>query len=153
MELILLEKVENLGKIGDVVNVKSGFGRNYLVPKGKAQPATPENMKLLESRRAELEAVEAEELKAAQIRADKIAALGAITIATKVGEEGKLFGSIGNIDIADAFVAAGAELERSEVRLPEGPLRTAGEHDVAVHLHTDLNIIVKINIVDEAVEA
>jgi large subunit ribosomal protein L9 len=153
MELILLEKVENLGKIGDVVKVKAGFGRNYLVPKGKAQPATPENMKLLESRRAELEAAEAEELKAAQVRADKITALGVITIATKVGEEGKLFGSIGNIDIADAVVAAGAELERSEVRLPEGPLRTAGEHDVDVHLHSDLNIIIKISIVEEAVDA
>jgi len=149
MELILLEKVENLGKIGDVVEVKSGFGRNYLVPKGKAQPATPENMKLLEGRRAELEAAEAGELKVAQARAEKISALGIITIQTKVGEEGKLFGSLGNIDIADAVVAAGGELERSEVRLPEGPLRIAGEHDVDLDLHTDVNVVLKLSVVDE----
>jgi large subunit ribosomal protein L9 len=149
MELILLEKVENLGNIGDVVNVKSGFGRNFLVPKGKAQPATPENMKALDGRRAELEAAAAVELKAAQARGEKIAAVGTITIATKVGEEGKLFGSLGNIDIAEAVVAAGAELERSEVRLPEGPLRIAGDHDVDVHLHSDVNIVIKISVVDE----
>ncbi len=149
MELILLEKVENLGNIGDVVNVKSGFGRNFLMPKGKAQPATPENMKALEGRRAELEALAAVELKAAQARGEKIAAVGTITITTKVGEEGKLFGSLGNIDIAEAVVAAGAELERSEVRLPEGPLRVAGDHDVDVHLHSDVNIVIKISVVDE----
>jgi large subunit ribosomal protein L9 len=149
MELILLEKVENLGNIGDVVNVKSGFGRNFLVPKGKAQPATPENMKALEGRRAELEALAAVELKAAQARGEKIAAVGTITITTKVGEEGKLFGSLGNIDIAEAVVAAGAELERSEVRLPEGPLRIAGDHNVDVHLHSDVNIVIKISVVDE----
>ncbi|MDG1462430.1 MAG: 50S ribosomal protein L9 [Gammaproteobacteria bacterium] len=149
MELILLEKVENLGNIGDVVNVKSGFGRNFLMPKGKAQRATPENIKALEGRRAELEAAAAAELKVAQDRGEKITALGTITIKTKVGEEGKLFGSLGNIDIAEAVVAAGADLERSEVRLPEGPLRIAGEHDVDVHLHSDVNVVVKISVVDE----
>ncbi len=152
MELILLEKVENLGNIGDVVNVKAGFGRNYLVPQGKAQPATEENMKALEGRRAELEAAAAEELKAATARGEAITGLGVITITTKVGEEGKLFGSIGNIDIAEAVTAAGAELERSEVRLPEGPLRIAGEHDIDVHLHTDVNVVVKLNIVSDGEE-
>jgi large subunit ribosomal protein L9 len=149
MELILLEKVENLGNIGDVVNVKSGFGRNFLMPKGKAQRASPENIKALEGRRAELEAAAVAELKVAQDRGEKITALGTITITTKVGEEGKLFGSLGNIDIAEAVVAAGADLERSEVRLPEGPLRIAGEHDVDVHLHSDVNVVVKISVVDE----
>jgi len=151
MELILLEKVENLGNIGDVVNVKPGYGRNFLVPNGKAQPATPENIKALEARRAELEAAAAEELKAAQERAAKIEALGVLTINTKVGEEGKLFGSLGNIDLAEAATAAGAEVERSEVRLPEGPVRIAGEHDIDIHLHSDVNVVLKINVVDEGV--
>jgi len=149
MELILLEKVENLGNIGDVVNVKPGYGRNFLVPKGKAKPATAENIKALESRRAELEAAAAEERKAAEDRAAKIEALGVLTIAAKVGEEDKLFGSLGNVDIAEAVTTAGVELERNEVRLPEGPIRQAGEHDIDVHLHADVNVVVKIIVVDE----
>jgi len=149
MELILLEKVENLGTIGDVVNVKSGYGRNFLVPKGKAQPATPENIKALESRRAELEAAAAAELKVAQERAAKIEALGVLSMAVKVGEEGKLFGSLGNIDLSEAVTAAGVDRERSEIRLPDGPSRTAGEHDVDVHLHSDVNVVLKISVVDE----
>jgi len=149
MELILLEKVENLGNIGDVVNVKPGYGRNFLVPKGKAKPATAENIKALESRRAELEAAAAEERKAAEDRAAKIEALGVLTIAAKVGEEDKLFGSLGNVDIAEAVTTAGVELERNEVRLPEGPIRQAGEHDIDVHLHADVNVVVKISVVDE----
>ena len=149
MELILLEKVENLGKIGDVVKVKAGFGRNYLVPKGKAQPATPENMKLLESRRAELEAAEAAELQAAQQRGEKITALGIITITTKVGDEGKLFGSIGTRDIADAATDAGVEVDKSEVRLPEGALREVGEYEIDVQVHSDVTAVLKLTVIAE----
>jgi len=149
MELILLERVENLGNIGDVVDVSAGYGRNFLVPKGKAQPATAENMKALEGRRAELEAAAAAELKVAQERGAKITALGELTITTKVGEEGKLFGSLGNIDISEAATAAGAEVERSEVRLPEGPIRVAGEHEINIHLHSDVDVVLKLNVVDE----
>jgi len=149
MELILLEKVENLGGIGDVVNVKSGFGRNFLVPKGKAQPATPENIKALEARRSELEAAAAAELKVAEERGAQIEALGVLSIAVKVGEEGKLFGSLGNIDLSEAATAAGVQLERSEIRLPEGPVRTAGEHNIDVHLHSDVSVVLKIDVVDE----
>jgi large subunit ribosomal protein L9 len=138
MEVILLEKVENLGNLGDRVNVKPGYGRNFLIPSGKATPATEEHIKAFEERRAELEKTAAEALAAAEARRDKLVGM-TITIAAKAGEEGKLFGSIGAIDIAEAIGAAGVEVERSEVRLPEGAFRNIGEYQVQLHLHSDVD--------------
>ena len=145
MEVILLEQVENLGGIGDKVKVKPGYGRNYLIPHGKATPATAENVAAFEARRAELEAKAAEELTEAKTRAEKIAELK-LTMRVKAGSEGKLFGSIGTIDIAEAAAAAGVELARSEIRLPEGPIRVVGEHTVEIHLHTDVNVEVPVTV-------
>ncbi len=138
MEVILLEKVENLGNLGDRVNVKPGYGRNFLIPSGKATPATREHIKAFEERRAELEKTAAESLAVAEARLGKLMDM-TITIAAKAGEEGKLFGSVGAIDIAEAIVAAGVEIERSEVRLPEGAFRNIGEHKVHLHLHSDVD--------------
>jgi len=148
MDVILLEKVENLGNIGDQVSVKSGYGRNFLLPKGKATIATAENIAVFEARRAELEAKQADELSIAKARADKLASL-ALSLTANVGAEGKLFGSVGTVDIADAATAAGTEILRSEVRLPDGPLRTVGIHDVEIHLHPDLNVFIKVEVVGE----
>ena len=138
MEVILLEKVENLGSLGDRVNVKPGYGRNFLIPSGKATPATEEHIKAFEARRAELEKTAADALSEAEARRDKIGDM-IITITAKAGDEGKLFGSIGTADIAAAIVADGVEVERSEVRLPEGAFRQLGEYRVQLHLHTDVN--------------
>jgi len=143
MEVILLEQVENLGGIGDKVKVKSGYGRNYLIPQGKATPATAENIAKFEARRAELEAKAAAELSEAEGRAAKVAELK-LVIRAKAGSEGKLFGSIGTVDIAEAAGAIGVELARSEIRLPEGPIRVIGEHTIEVHLHTDVNVEVPV---------
>ena len=148
MEVIMLEKVENLGNIGDQVNVKSGYGRNFLLPKGKATLATPENIAIFEARRAELEAKQADEMKGAQARADKLAGLS-LSITAKSGPEGKLFGSLGTIDIAEASTAQGVEIERSEVRLPDGPLRAVGDYDIEIHLHADLNVAIKVAVVGD----
>ena len=148
MDVILLEKVENLGNIGDKVSVKSGYGRNFLLPKGKATVATAENIAVFEARRAELEAKQADELGAAKMRGEKLQGL-VLSLTANVGAEGKLFGSIGTVDIADAATAAGQEILRSEVRLPDGPLRTVGTHDVEIHLHTDLNVFIKVEVVGE----
>ncbi len=152
MEVILLEKVENLGNIGDQVNVKAGYGRNYLLPKGKATSATPENIAIFEARRAELEAKQAEERGGAEARAAKLEGF-VLSINAKSGPEGKLFGSLGTIDIAEAAVAAGHEIERSEVRLPDGPLRATGEYEIEIHLHADVNVVIKVNVVGEHDEA
>lgn len=149
MEVILLERIRNLGTLGQTVKVKSGYGRNFLVPQGKAVYATPSNIAKFELRRAELEKVEAEHLKAAQTRQQAILALGVITITSKAGEEGKLFGSIGTRDISDAVTNAGVELAKSEVHLPLGALRNAGEYDVDVELHTDVTFTIKLNVVAE----
>jgi len=138
MEVILLEKVENLGNLGDRVNVKPGYGRNFLIPSGKATPATEEHIKAFEERRAELEKAAAETLADAEARRDQLADMS-ITIKAKAGDEGKLFGSVGTSDIADAIVAAGVQVERSEVRLPEGAFRQLGEYTVGIHLHSDVN--------------
>jgi len=138
MEVILLEKVENLGSLGDRVNVKPGYGRNFLIPSGKATPATEEHIKAFEARRAELEKTAADALSEAEARRDRLADM-TITIKAKAGEEGKLFGSIGTADIAAAIVADGVKVERSEVRLPEGAFRQLGEYRVLIHLHTDVN--------------
>ncbi|TCK18946.1 LSU ribosomal protein L9P [Thiogranum longum] len=138
MEVILLEKVENLGNLGDRVNVKPGYGRNFLIPSGKATPATEEHIKAFEERRAELEKAASDTLAIAEARREKLVDM-TITIAAKAGEEGKLFGSIGAIDIAEAIAAAGVEIERSEVRLPEGAFRNIGEYPVQLHLHSDVD--------------
>ncbi|WJW74788.1 50S ribosomal protein L9 [Thiohalobacter sp. IOR34] len=148
MDVILLEKVANLGELGDRVKVKPGYGRNYLIPKGKATPATPENLARFEERRAELEKAAAEALAAAEARAEGLQDLE-VTITAKAGEEGKLFGSIGTGDIARAVTAAGQAVERQEVRLPEGPFRTTGEFDVQIHLHSDVDAVIKLIIVAE----
>jgi len=144
MDVILLKKVEGLGNLGDRVKVRSGYGRNFLLPSGRAKLATPENIKLFEERRAELEREAAESLAAAEARRAAIEALESITIKAKAGDEGKLFGSIGPADIAEAAVAAGVEIERREVRMPEGPIRAAGEYELDVHLHTDVNASLKV---------
>lgn len=143
MEVILLEKVENLGNLGDKVRVKAGYGRNFLVPTGKATPATEENIAAFEARRAELEKQASEALAAAEKRRDALKDM-VVTIKSKAGDEGKLFGSIGASDIADAVSAAGVDVERKEVRLPEGPLRMAGEYEISFHLHTDVNAAIKV---------
>ncbi len=148
MEVILLEKVANLGSLGDKVKVKAGYGRNFLLPYGKAVAATAENLKAFEERRAELEKVAAEKLAAAQTRAEALEG-ASVTIASKAGEEGKLFGSIGVRDIADAVTAGGTEVEKSEVRLPEGPLRVTGEYDIELQLHSDVTANIKLVVVAE----
>jgi large subunit ribosomal protein L9 len=148
MEVILLEKVENLGNLGDKVVVKPGYGRNFLLPSGKAAPATKENVEKFEARRAELEKIAAESLAKAEQRRDAVEKLN-VTISSKAGDEGKLFGSIGPADIAEAVTSAGVEIEKKEVRLPEGPLRQIGEYEVELHFHTDVDAKVKLAIVAE----
>ena len=148
MEVILLEKVANLGTIGDRVKVKPGYARNFLLPQGKATMATAENVKRFEARRAELERKAQEELYAAQQRAEGLQDFK-LRITAKAGSEGKLFGSVGTADIAEATTAAGHKVERSEVRLPSGPIRVVGEHVVVLHLHTDVNVSVPVTIVAE----
>lgn len=148
MEVILLEKITNLGNMGDRVKVRPGFGRNFLLPKGKAAPATAENIARFEARRAELERLQAEELAVVQVRADQLAKLE-LRIPAKAGSEGKLFGSLGTVDIAEACIAAGCAVERSEVRMPEGPIRSTGEHQVDVHLHTDVTVSLTVTVVAE----
>jgi len=149
MEVILLENIGNLGGLGDRVDVKSGFGRNFLIPQGKAVSATRDNIARFEERRAELEAAAAEAVAAAEVRAEAVNALGTITIEANAGEEGKLFGSIGTRDIADAISAAGCEVNKSEVRLPEGALRELGEFDIAIHIHAKVDASVNLNVVAE----
>lgn len=143
MEVILLEKIDNLGGIGDRVKVKSGFGRNFLIPQGKATMATAQNIAKFEKIRAELEAKAAAELAAAKARASSIEGKK-LTISVLAGSEGRLFGSVGTLDIADAFAAIGIEVERSEVRLPDGPMRVVGEHQIEIHLHADVNVPVTV---------
>lgn len=150
MDVILLEKVQNLGNLGDKVSVRPGYGRNYLIPQGKAASATPGNLAKFEARRAELEKTAAENLAAAQAREQALRALSSVAIMSKAGDEGKLFGSVGTADIAEALAKAGVKVEKHEIRMPNGPLRTLGEHEVAIHLHTDINVAVKIVITPEA---
>ena len=149
MEVILLETVGNLGGLGDQVSVKAGFGRNYLLPQGKAVPATAENVAQFEARRAELEAAAASALTAAQKRADAINAMAAVVITMKAGDEGKLFGSVGTRDISEAATAAGVEIDKSEVRLPEGALREIGTYEVAVQVHAYVMAVLNLSIVAE----
>lgn len=150
MEVILLEKIRNLGSLGDKVKVKAGYGRNFLVPHGKAVYATKTNLEKFQARRAELEKLEAEHLSTAQAKQQKLASLKVITIAAKAGEEGKLFGSVGTRDIAEAVTKAGVEIHKSDIHLPMGLLRQVGEYDIEVELHSDVDAVIKINIVPEA---
>lgn len=144
MEVILLEKVGNLGTVGDRVTIKAGFGRNYLLPQGKAIPATEANIAEFEARRAELEAAAADKRTAAEGRAKLLEELGSITIKANAGDEGKLFGSIGTRDIAEALTAAGIQVAKSEVKLPQGTLREVGEFDVDIQLYVDVTQVVKL---------
>ena len=143
MEVILLEKIANLGSLGDKVTVKAGYGRNFLVPFGKAVPANKDNLEAFEARRAELEKAAADKLSGATKRAAEMAEIE-LTLTAKAGDEGKLFGSIGPRDLAEAITSAGVEVAKSEIRLPEGPIRAIGEYDVAVQLHTDVAANIKV---------
>jgi len=143
MEVILLEKIDNLGVMGDRVRVKAGYGRNFLIPKGKAAPATPENIAEFEARRADLEKAAADALEAAETRRGQLEGLS-LVIKAHAGEEGKLFGSVGTTEITHAINAAGIAMEKHEVRLPMGAFRQVGEYEVQLHLHTDVNVDVKL---------
>lgn len=149
MEVILLEKNRNLGELGDKVNVRAGYGRNFLIPQGKAVPATADNIKYFEERRAELEKAAAEKLAAAQARADKLTELAAVTVSAKAGDEGKLFGSVGTRDIADAITAAGVEVAKSEVLMPTGVIRVAGDYEIDLQVHSDVTAVIKVSVVPE----
>lgn len=146
MNVILLDNVENLGNVGDLVKVKPGYGRNYLLPQGKAALATPENIKAIEARRAELEKAAAAELASAQKRADVINGME-LVIKANAGAEDKLFGSVGPIDIAEAFEGVQVEVQRSEIRMPDGPIHALGEYPIGVHLHPDVNAEVTVRVV------
>jgi len=146
MNVILLENVENLGGIGDLVKVKAGYGRNFLLPQGKAALATPDNMKKIEARRAELEKAAAEELGKAKKRAKSINGVE-LVISANAGSEDKLFGSVGPIDIAEAFAGVQVEVERAEVRMPDGPIHSLGEYQIGVHLHPEVNAEVTVRVV------
>ena len=148
MNVILLDKVENLGAIGDLVSVKAGYGRNFLIPSGKAALATHANLKEFEVRRAGLEKKAAEELSAAKARAELVQGMELI-IPANVGSEGKLFGSVGPIDITEAFTKVGVEVTRAEVRMPDGPIHEVGDYTVGLHLHTDINIDITVKVVPE----
>jgi len=150
MEVILLDKIAKLGGLGDKVSVKSGYARNYLLPKGKAVFASAANVEHFETRRAELEAKLAETLAAAEARAAKLTELAEVTIASKAGDEGKLFGSIGTRDISDAITEAGVEVVKAEVRLPLGSIRETGEFDIVIHLHNDVDTTIKVVVIAEA---
>tara|TARA_B100000609_G_C17061532_1_gene354333 strand:+ start:335 stop:781 length:447 start_codon:yes stop_codon:yes gene_type:complete len=148
MNVILLEKIGNLGDLGDEVSVKPGFARNYLLPQGKAVTADDENRTVFEGRRAELEASANEKLTEANTRAEKLADKE-LSIAVKSGEEGRLYGSVGTQNIADALTAEGIPVERSEIRMPEGVIRVLGEYEIAIQLHTDVTAQIKVVVVPE----
>jgi large subunit ribosomal protein L9 len=148
MEVILIEKIDRLGGLGDRVNVRSGYARNFLLPQGKAKIATAENVAEIEARRVELEKDATAVQTAAEARREQLSKLE-ISITAKAGSEGKLFGSVGNTDIASAITEAGVALEKREVRLPDGPIHHAGEYDITLHLHADVDAVVKITIIAE----
>ncbi|MCB1760764.1 MAG: 50S ribosomal protein L9 [Gammaproteobacteria bacterium] len=149
MDVILLEKIDNLGGLGDKVSVRAGYGRNFLIPSGKAVAATKKNLAEFEARRAELEKQAAEMLAEAEARKAKIEALGQLTIARNAGDEGRLFGSVGTGDIAERVTEAGVELAKREVRLPDGPLHVTGEFEIQLHLHSDVDATLKLAVVPE----
>ena len=148
MQVILLEKIDNVGSLGDLVEVKSGFARNFLLPQGKAEMATPANVEAFEARRADLEQQQAEQLQAARRRAAQLEDT-TVTVTSRAGTEGKLFGSIGTEEIRAALGSAGHEVEKKEVRLPDGPLRTVGEFPVTLHLHGDVDVEITVEVVGE----
>ena len=150
MQVILLEKIDKIGQLGDLVEVKAGFARNFLLPQGKAEMATPDNMEAFKQRRAELEKQQADALASANERKNALDGM-IVSITSRAGTEGKLFGSIGTEEIRAAFEAAGKTVEKKEIRLPEGPLRNVGEHPVTLHLHTDVDVEVVVNVVGEEV--
>lgn len=143
MNIILLEKINKLGALGDQVAVKAGFGRNYLIPQGKALPGTEANIKMFEARRAELEAEAAKTLASAEVRVEQLKDKE-VVIVRKAGDEGRMFGSVSNADVAEALTAAGAEVAKREVRMPSGAIRELGEYEIEIHLHTDVNSTVKV---------
>jgi large subunit ribosomal protein L9 len=145
MQIILLEKVTNLGALGDIVKVRDGFARNYLIPKGKAKRATRENLAEFEQRRAELERAQNEQLATAQDKAEKLEGL-AVQVTQKAGVDGKLFGSVTNADIAAALKVQGYDIQKAAIRMPQGPLKNVGEHPVKVALHTDVVVTVNVNV-------
>ena len=149
MEVILLEKTRNLGNLGDKVKVRSGYGRNFLIPQGKAVPATESNIKHFQERRTELEKQANEKLATAQARAEKLIAIAAVTVPAKAGDEGKLFGSVGTRDIADAVVAAGLEVAKAEVLMPNGLIRAVGDYEITLQLHSDVAATIKVSVVPE----
>ena len=149
MDVILLEKVGKLGGIGDRVNVKSGFGRNFLLPTGKAVFATAENIVAFEDRRAELESTAQGKLADAEAKAEKLAALESVVISAVAGEEGKLFGSVGPRDVAEACTLLGVDLSKSEVKMPDGAIRDLGEHEVQLQLHTDVALTITVLVSEE----
>jgi len=148
VDLILMKKVRGLGELGDKVSVRPGYGRNFLIPSGLAKPATETNLKLFEERRAELEREAAATLAAAESRKQKLEGV-IVTVPRKAGDEGRLFGSVGTADIATAITEGGIEVEvlKSEVRLPEGPLRAVGEYDVDLHLHSDVEVTIRVEVI------
>jgi len=149
MEVILLAKTRNLGNLGDRVKVKNGYGRNYLIPQGKALPASAANIKMFEERRAELERQAAAEVDGAAQRAAKLAEIASITVTAKAGDEGKLFGSVGTRDIASAITEAGLAVKKAEVLMPNGPIRHTGDFVVEVQLHSDVRGEIKVSVVPE----
>jgi large subunit ribosomal protein L9 len=149
MQIILMEKVLNLGQLGDVVKVKQGYARNYLIPQGKAKRATEANIKEFEGRRAELEKVAGEKLAAAQARAEKLEGT-TVQIPAKAGVDGRLFGSVTNSDVAEALTKQGVEVKKFEVQLPNGPMKAVGEYAITLHLHTDVNANVTVSVLGEA---
>lgn len=148
MQIILLEKIANLGQLGDVVKVKDGFARNYLIPHGKAKRATAENLAEFEKRRADLEKAQAEALTQAQEKAAKIDGV-MVQITQKAGVDGKLFGSVTNVDVAEALKAQGVEVPRAMIRMPQGPLKTIGDHPIKVALHADVVVTVTVSVLGE----
>jgi large subunit ribosomal protein L9 len=148
MQIILMEKVANLGNLGDLLKVKDGYARNFLIPKGKAKRATPAALKEFEAKRAELENAAAEKLAAAQAYAEKLGGV-VVTIARKAGVDGRLFGSVTNFDVSDGLHALGFEVEKSAVRMPAGPLKTIGETPLEVALHSDVMATITVSVVVE----
>ena len=152
MQIILMEKVANVGNLGDVVKVKDGYARNFLIPQGKAKRATPDNVKLLEAKRAELEKAANEKLVTAQALAEKLEGMG-VSVTQKSGVDGRLFGSVGNVDIVEALAKEGITVEKASIRMPDGPLKQVGQHPVSIALHTDVVAHITVTVVGETVTA
>ena len=150
MQIILMEKVANVGNLGDVVKVKDGYARNFLIPQGKAKRATPDNVKLLEAKRAELEKAAHEKLAAAQALAEKLEGMG-VSVTQKSGVDGRLFGSVGNVDIVEALGKEGITVEKASIRMPDGPLKQVGQHAVSIALHTDVVAHITVTVVGDTV--